>query len=328
MVKTAPTRRIGSHVMGQIDLFGGETSPWISEAGVFCAAGEHEKELFRRLIWDYYGQHRRDMPWREDTSPYSIFISEVMLQQTQVSRVRDKYVAFREAFPSFETLAEAPFAAVLSLWQGLGYNRRARYLHEAAKIVVDRHAGALPREIEKLVELPGIGPNTAGSIATFAYQVAVPFIETNVRRVYIHHFFPAGAQVHDREVIALVARTLDKENPREWFWALMDFGTMLKAAVANPNRRSRHYTRQSRFEGSDRQIRGQVLRLLAARGPLPIEQFPRRDEPLITEGLHVAEGEKGEVITASVERLERIVAQLRKERFLTRDEGGVYRIVE
>lgn len=221
----------------------------------------------RRVICHYYRHQRRQMAWRETTDPYRIFISEVMLQQTQVGRVRQKYAEFIEKFPDFPSLAAAEQRDVLAAWQGLGYNRRAIALHRAARIVVEKFGGVLPRTVEDLESLPGIGHATASSIAAFAFNAPTVFIETNVRRVFIHFFFRGREGISDAEFLPLVAATLDREHPREFYWGVMDYGTMLKKRYPNPNRRSASYTRQSRFEGSDRQIRGRILRTLLQEGP-------------------------------------------------------------
>lgn len=213
---------------------------------------------FQELVWDYYHDHRRAMPWREDTNPYWVVVSEVMLQQTQVSRVLEKFPQFIKKFRSFKELAEAPPAEVIIAWQGLGYNRRALNLQKLAQTIGDK----LPSEPEELIKLPGIGPGTAGSIAAFAYDAPVVFIETNIRRVFIHHFFEGQEGINDKQLLPLVKEALDTEHPREWYYALMDYGTHLAKTVPNPNRRSKHHVVQSKFEGSDRQIRGAVLRAL------------------------------------------------------------------
>lgn len=227
---------------------------------------------FVRLVWEYYRQNGRDMPWRRDLRPYAIFVSEMMLQQTQVPRVVAKFGRFIDRFPGFSELAAAPFRDVLAEWSGLGYNRRARYLHDAATIVAGL-PGGLPDSPEELRALPGIGAGTAGSVAAFAFNKPVVFIETNIRRVYLHHFFPGESAVHDRLLLPLVERHLDRDNPREWYWALMDYGTSI-AKGGNDNVRSRHYTRQSRFDRSDRQLRGRILRLLAQRESVVAEELP------------------------------------------------------
>lgn len=226
---------------------------------------------FQKLIWKFYKDNRRDMPWRSaDISPYGVVVSEVMLQQTQVVRVKEKYEAWMKRWPSWRKLASASRAQVLREWQGLGYNRRAKYVHEMAKRVVSDFNGRLPSDPEVLKTLPGIGPGTAGSIVAFAFNKPVVFIETNIRRVYISHFFADRQNVDDAEILPLIERTLDRKNPREWYYALMDYGAYLKSSEQeNPNRRSRHYTKQSKFEGSKRQIRGAIIRLLAERGARP-----------------------------------------------------------
>jgi len=204
------------------------------------------------------------MPWRDTHDPYAIVVSEIMLQQTQVDRVREKYTTFIARFPDFLSLAEAPLTEVLTLWQGLGYNRRAVALKQIASIVSSDFGGSLPDSVETLKTLPGIGHATASSIAAFAFNIPTVFIETNIRRVFIHHFFHNRTDVHDNEILPLVQKTLARKNPREWYYALMDYGTSLKKSVPNPNRRSRHYARQAKFEGSTRQKRGAILRFVLA----------------------------------------------------------------
>ena len=202
------------------------------------------------------------MPWREDVSPYSIFISEVMLQQTQVARVMSKFPLFIQAFPDFTSLAQADTAKLLSVWQGMGYNRRALYLKSAAQIINNKYNATLPKDPILLDELPGIGYATACSISAFAFNKPVVFIETNIRRVYIHHYFSDKENISDVEILPHVEKTLDKNNPREWYWALMDYGAYLKTQIENPNKKSKHYVVQKKFKGSVREVRGGILKLL------------------------------------------------------------------
>jgi len=190
-------------------------------------------------------------------------VSELMLQQTQVPRVVPKYRAFLERFPTAARLAEADLGDVLREWQGLGYNRRAKFLWQAAQAVAK--LGHFPDTAAELVQLPGIGPNTAGAILAYAYNQPAVFVETNVRTVYIHHFCGDREGIGDTEIARLVEQTLDREQPREFYWALMDYGSHLKATVGNLNKASKHYTKQSKFHGSRRQVRGQVIRLLGAK---------------------------------------------------------------
>jgi A/G-specific adenine glycosylase len=219
-----------------------------------------QRSTFCTEVWRYYRAHgRHELPWRQTQDPYRILVSEVMLQQTQVVRVLPKYREFLQHFPNTKALATAPLGDVLRAWQGLGYNRRAKYLKEAATTVHEVHHGRWPRSAAALQTLPGIGPYTAGAVAAFAYNEAVPIIETNIRTVYLHHFFPDAVAVSEMEILSLVKDTLDHDNPREWYWALMDYGAHLKQQHGNPNRRARAYVAQSRFAGSDRQIRGRII---------------------------------------------------------------------
>jgi A/G-specific adenine glycosylase len=217
---------------------------------------------FRAQIYQHYADHGRVMPWRSSREPYHIVVSEIMLQQTQVERVVPKYEQFISTFPDFFSLAQAPLREILTLWQGLGYNRRAISLKEISQRVVGEYGGKLPDSAETLQTFPGVGPATAGAICAFAFNQPTVFIETNIRRVFIHCFFPGRNGIKDKEILPLVERTLDTSQPRTWYFALMDYGAMLKEMSANANRRSAHHTRQPAFAGSNRQIRGLILRFL------------------------------------------------------------------
>ncbi|QEM70279.1 A/G-specific adenine glycosylase [Geobacter sp. FeAm09] len=244
------------------------------------------------------------MPWRETRDPYCILISEIMLQQTQVERVKAKYAEFLAAFPTLADLAGAPLPHVLRVWQGLGYNRRALALKRCAEEITDRFAGRFPTAIAELESLPGIGPYTARAVAAFAFGVAEAFIETNIRTVFIHFFFHGRDQVGDRELMPLVAATLDREDPRTWYYGLMDYGALLKQSHANPGRRSAHHARQSRFEGSNRQLRSRMLRAVMV-------------HPGITaEGL-------AELLGAETEAVQSNLAAMEREGFLCKQGKGV-----
>lgn len=250
---------------------------------------EHEISLFQETVWQHYAANgRHDLPWRQPEAdgsfdPYKIFVSEMMLQQTQVPRVAPKYRQFLQAFPDVVSLSQASLGDVLRVWSGLGYNRRAKFLWEAARTAVREYDGKLPKTREQLVRLPGIGPNTAGAILAYAFNRPEIFIETNIRTVFIHHFFAEAEGVPDKDIKTVVAATMpDENNYREWYWALMDYGTHVKQTAGNASQRSKHFTRQSKFEGSRRQIRGKVLRLLAERPhskPQLVKQMP--DERLL-----------------------------------------------
>ncbi len=218
--------------------------------------------IFQRIIYNHYSRMRRNLPWRKTRNPYRILVSEIMLQQTQIERVTDKYKLFIKTFPDFRSLSEASLADILKVWQGLGYNRRAIALKKISKIITQTYHNKLPTSQEELLKLPGIGPYSAAAITAFAFNEPAVFIETNIRRVFIHFFFPGKNKVADTELFTLVEKTLDRKDPRNWYYALMDYGVMLGKSVPNPNRRSVHYQRQSRFEGSNRQIRGMILQTI------------------------------------------------------------------
>lgn len=217
---------------------------------------------FRQLVGQYVVEQHRDLPWRQTCDPWQVLVSEVMLQQTQVDRVIPKFLAFVHQFPHPVALAAAPLPELLAAWQGLGYNRRALNLQRAAQRLVAQWDGIVPDSPDLLQQLPGIGPYTAGAISAFAYNRPAVFLETNIRAVFLHLFCHDRQWVHDRELLPLAEATLDRHNPRSWYNGLMDYGSDLKRRFPNPSRRSRHHTVQSRFEGSDRQVRGAVLRLL------------------------------------------------------------------
>ncbi|HNW29749.1 MAG TPA: A/G-specific adenine glycosylase [Spirochaetota bacterium] len=228
---------------------------------------------FRSVIYGYYRKHRRDFPWRRTDDPYHILVSEIMLQQTQVARVAEKFVEFIDAFPTVEALAAAPLSRVLAVWQGMGYNRRARFLHELAGAVVKDHGGRIPDDPEALAMLPGIGRATAASICAFAFNRPVVFIETNIRAVFIHFFFHENRTVSDRDILPLAEAALDRKEPHHWYSALMDYGAMLKRRHPNPSRKSAHHQKQKPFEGSRRQLRGQVLRALLAHPGVTVKRL-------------------------------------------------------
>ncbi len=271
---------------------------------------------FQKKILAFYEDYGRSMPWRDDVSPYSIFLSEVMLQQTQVSRVTDYYWTFMNRFPDFSSLADAELQEVLDVWKGLGYNRRARFLREAARIICEQYAGRLPADPDELIKLPGIGKNTAGSISAFAFNLPVAFIETNIRRVFIYEFFPGDEEVHDRRIMPLIEATLPQDNARRWYWALMDYGVSLKGEGRQANRKSAHYSRQSPFEGSARQLRGEILRQLGRRGGVGIGELDR--------GIRAALPKHPYDVTL----LTKILSDLDREGFVTGEAGGIYRIAD
>lgn len=233
--------------------------------------GEKDLDLaaFRALVLARGRELYRDLPWRRTRDPYEIWISEVMLQQTQTSRVDGRWQRWLERFPTPAALAAAAPADVLDEWQGLGYNRRALALHRAAQAVAAL-GGELPSETAALEALPGVGPATAAGIRAFAFDLPSVYLETNVRTVLLHELFPGEERVSDRALAPILRATCPTDasdaadDPRTWYYALLDYGAYLKRTVPNPSRRSAGHVRQSRFEGSHRQKRAELLRVLLA----------------------------------------------------------------
>lgn len=251
-----------------------------------------KNEEFVELVWQKGRELYRDMPWREDTRPYYVLVSELMLQQTQVDRVIPKFQTFITKFPNEESLASTSLADVLREWQGLGYNRRAKFLHEAAKTVVT--LGSFPDSFDDLIKLPGVGKNTAGAILAYSLNEPSIFIETNIRTVYIHHFFADNFDVNDQEIIEKLEQTLDQEHPREFYWALMDYGSYLKRNGIKNISQSKHYKKQAPLKGSIREVRGRIVAALSGSDLSPTvlkkitqadERFQRALDGLVHDGL-------------------------------------------
>ncbi|MDR0376715.1 MAG: A/G-specific adenine glycosylase, partial [Spirochaetaceae bacterium] len=204
------------------------------------SGGSPNTAEFQRVIYSYYEAAGRVFPWRLDASPWGVLVSEFMLQQTQTERVVPYWERWMRRWPSPQDLARASLEAVMREWSGLGYNRRARYIRDCAAAIVTLHNGLIPQTPADLQTLPGIGPYTAGAVACFGYNYPAVFIETNIRAAALHFFFQGREGVRDRELLPLLEAALDRENPRKWHWALMDYGAALKKLTANPNRRSAH----------------------------------------------------------------------------------------
>ena len=221
---------------------------------------------FRAQVLGFYGERGRSFPWRGTRDPWAILVSEIMLQQTQTERVLPKYLDWMSAYPEPAALAKAELAEVLGRWNGLGYNRRALALVKAASRLAS--LGRFPSEEDELCELPGVGPYTARAVMAFAFGRPVVLIETNIRSVFLHSFFSGEEGVSDGELAPLIEATLDRGDPRTWYYALMDYGVEIKRAFGNPNSRSAHYAKQSPFADSNRRIRGQVIKELMERGRL------------------------------------------------------------
>ena len=254
---------------------------------------------FRTLIYRYYYNHGRDLPWRRTNNAYYIFVSELMLQQTTVERVLKKYPEFIKVFPNFQSLYTSSLKDVMAMWSGLGYNRRALALKKSAHILIDDFEGTLPADPDKLITLPGVGKATASALCAFAFNYPSVFVETNIRAVYIHLFFNEKETVKDSGLLPLVDITLDKTNPRHWYYALMDYGVVLKKIYKNPSQKSAHYHRQSPFEGSNRQKRSMIVKALLAHSQL-------------------TESEISKLLNQSPEEVQKNLVQLEKEGMIKR----------
>ncbi len=262
-------------------------------------------QSFQKIIYSYYKNFKRDFPFREEITPYKVLISEIMLQQTQTKRVSEKFLEFLESFPDFSTLSKAPLDKVLKVWKGLGYNRRAVALKKIADIIINDYDGKMPNSIEILKSFPQIGHNTASSIVTFAFNKPTIFIETNIRNVYLYFFFANKNHVKDKEISPFVEKTIDKKNPRDWYYALMDYGVMLKKTHPELNKKSAHYRKQTSFKGSNRQLRGEVLKIL-----------------IKTKTLHKLDFEK-KFVNFDQKRVKNVLNKLEKEGFIKKEENKI-----
>ena len=181
---------------------------------------------FQLAIFSWWKLHKRDLPWRHTRDPYKILVSEVMLQQTQVSRVLPKYIEFIKQFPAVNELAQSSGAEVLRIWKGMGYNRRALYLQKAAQEIVHSYKGIFPKRESLLTKLPGVGTYTARAILVFAYKQDVAMVDTNIRQIITHFFFEDISQ--KPSVIQEVADKLVPPGKSwEWHQALMDYGALV-----------------------------------------------------------------------------------------------------
>lgn len=272
---------------------------------------------FQKHIRSWYKKNgRHDLPWRPPSlklrkdntlDPYHILVSEVMLQQTQVARAIPKYHEFLKAFPTIQHIAGASNARVLTIWQGMGYNRRALNLKQAAERILKEFGGKIPDRRAALESLPGIGPGTAGAVLAFAFGKRIPFIETNIRRIYLHFFFSSKTGVDDSDILKKIEATLPPTRSREWYWALMDYGALRFKSIPNPNTRSKHYAHQSAFKGSRRELRGKIIDELIREKKLPQNELEKRLLPII-----------GERKDFSI-----IVKELAKEGFITIAKGAI-----
>lgn len=227
------------------------------------------KHEFADEIFGWYRKNKKkfNFPWRKTKDPYHILVSEIMLQQTQISRVLPKYEEWLKEFPIIGSLAATPFSRALFVWHGLGYNRRARHLKNCADSIIREYGGKVPKSPELLMRLPGIGHYTSRAIACFAYGKCEPFLDTNIRRVLIHFFSEKSAEkIDDKKLLFFMAENTPHRVTREWYYALMDYGReVLGRTRDNPNRKSKSYTKQSPFKGSQREVRADIVSHLLER---------------------------------------------------------------
>jgi A/G-specific adenine glycosylase len=285
-----------------------ELSTELSKARRIGNPDSNQIIMFRELIYDYYNSMGRNLPFRDTSNRYHIFVSEIMLQQTQVSRVVPMYTSFISRFPTLQSLAEADTVSLLAAWQGLGYNRRALFLRRSASYILSECNGKFPDTVEGLMMLPGVGKATAGSLLAFLHNKPSIFIETNIRTVFIYFFFRESDTVDDADIFPLVEVTMDKAEPRAWYYALMDMGVYLKKELKIRNNRSLQYTRQSPFAGSDRKIRGEIVRLYIEK---PVISFD----------------ELQEIIKEEPERLYRIIHSLVQDGIIEKVKKDRWRVV-
>lgn len=278
-------------------------------------------EQFRARVLARGRELYRDLPWRNTRDPYAVWISEVMLQQTQVSRVDGRWQHWMLRFPTIEALAAAESADVLEEWQGMGYNRRALGLRRAALQICSDYQGAMPQQVADLITLPGIGPATAAGIRAFAYNLPGIYLETNVRAVFLHELFPGFNKVPDKTLEPLVELCCPDDaadptdDPRTWYYALLDYGAYLKKTVPNPSRRSKTHVRQSTFEGSHRQKRAEVLRILLAARDTAGLTFETISEKLNAQELKAGRSE------VAPEEVQKIMGELQSEGFCCQFKG-------
>jgi A/G-specific adenine glycosylase len=258
-------------------------------------------DIFQELIYNFYRKQGRLFSWRTTSNPYHILVSEIMLQQTQVNRVIPKYEEFVHKFPDFYSLNNASLKTVMNVWKGLGYNRRAVHLKNIAYRVLSEFNGVLPNNVSDFTSFPGIGNYTASAICTFAFNQPHVFIETNIRTVFIHFFFSAEKNnIKDSVLMPLIKQTLDISNPKEWYYALMDYGAMIKKIMINPSRRSAEYQKQPLFKKSNREIRGKILSTLLQKPKASIEELSY-------------------ILNIPIARLTPLVYQLLKEKIIAKE---------
>ena len=263
-------------------------------------------KLFQDKVMNWWSKNARELPWRNNPSPYQVFISEVMLQQTQVSRVVPKYLEFLNEFPAIEDLAYANTKQLLTVWSGLGYNRRAIWLKEAATGIVER--GSFPTKVDELRKLKGIGPYTSRSILIFAFNKDLATVDTNIRRIFIALGF-AKEDSSEKELQEIADALLLKGRSSDWHNALMDYGSAVLTASSTGIEPT---SKQPRFNGSTRQVRGRIIRILTQSDSMSIDEITSQfsDEEINSEDLR------------------KILDQLIQDKLIEQTDSGEYQISE
>lgn len=250
--------------------------------------------FIEKVLSFYYEQGRHDLEWRKRINGYRILVSEIMLQQTQVARVKEKYKTWMSLYPSLKSLREASLQDILILWQGLGYQRRAKALYEIAKQYT-----SIPTSFSELCELPGVGPYTASAVSAFAYnEFSHPMLETNIRTALIEEFHLGETEIHDGVLYDDVDRLAKNKSvqavgARVWYYALMDYGAHLKENKISHNQKSVHHVKQTTYKGSLRELRAKTLFAITHQKALPEDK--RLDEVLkllLKEGFIVTSSKK------------------------------------
>lgn len=262
---------------------------------------------FQSYIFFWWETHKRDLPWRHTSDPYSVLVSEIMLQQTQVSRVVDKYTQFLHVFPDIHTLADASKAEVIRLWKGLGYNRRALYLKRAAEVLWTSYEGQFPQSEDVLRTLPGIGKYTARAVLVFSFRRDVAMVDTNIRNI-ITDFFYDGIRQKESVIEQKASELVPPGKSWEWHQALMDYGALeLSKRRKISARIIRKTTMPIPFRGTQRFLRGRILDL--------IREEPMSQKRLIT------------LITKTygknTDKIHTAISDMVREGLLTRREGKV-----
>lgn len=257
------------------------------------------KVQFHQKIFSWWDENRRTFPWRETTDPYLIMVSEIMLQQTQASQVSSKYSEFVEKFPTAKKLAIASKADILTIWSGLGYNRRALWLQEAARTISE--LGDFPQTPEELIKLKGIGAYAARSILIFAFNFDIATVDTNIRRILIAENF-AYEETSEKQLFEIATELLPLGKSRDWHNALMDYGaTFLTSRKAGISPTSKHIC----FKGSDREKRGQILKFVLENKEASISDLRK-------------------LLRTNKAHLDAILEKMIKEGLLTKTEGNYY----